>query len=212
MAGGPIMIITPSARLARLSAAVLLCVLLGSCDETDATSIRLTLAADGSGTVRISSVAVPEPRPLIETDSSGATWEHSVSVEASVGRFDDLAQLRLADLEFHRDVNDRGLVTLEVVVPVGRDARWVRQLSPMTPAERADTARAFDERGRTKALGGSVKLEIEVPQDIVSSELDTYVPAVSPSRRGRTATLILPVDGADQRPDQLSWIITWRRQ
>ncbi|MHC5023850.1 MAG: hypothetical protein ACYTGG_08050 [Planctomycetota bacterium] len=198
-------------RSGRFAAAVLLCLLLGSCDETDLTSIRLTVAADGSGTIRMSTVAEPASAPVTEADSTGATWGQHVSVAASVGRFDDVTALRIADLQFHLEVNTRGMVMLEVIVPLGRDARWIRQLSPLTEAQRTGTARAFDPSGRTRSLGAYVKLEIEVPEDVVASELDTYVQAISPARDDRTATLIVPVDGGADRPDHVSWLITWRQ-
>ena len=141
-----------------------LCVLpwLASCGEEDLTSVRIKINADHSGTITASSVAVPE-RTGFDKGTKGATWTDRVAVVAADGLFDSISRLVVGDISFEVDIADHGLVSMEVVVPLGAAAQWAKLVTPMSPEQRAESARAFDPDGRMKALGTTFKMVIELP-------------------------------------------------
>ncbi len=182
---------------------------LAGCDEEDLTSIRVSVNADGSGTIMASAVAVPQEPTGIERGTVGATWSDRVTVTAAVGTFDSLTQLVVGGISFNHDVSASGMMTLSVVLPLGAETQWAKMISPMSPAQRGESARAFDRAGKIKSLGATLKMVIELPNEVVSTGVTPRLSGVSPSNKHNTAVLLIPVDTALEATGSLRWHLTW---
>lgn len=182
---------------------------LAGCDDEDLTSIRVSINADGSGTIMASAVAVPEEPTGIERGTVGATWSDRVTVTAATGTFETLSQLVVADISFSQVVSASGIVTLAVVLPLGAEAQWTKMISPMSQAQREESARAFDRDGKIKSLGSKLKLVIELPNDVVGNGVTPRLSGVSPSNKDNVAELLIPVDTALEATGSLQWLLTW---
>ncbi len=193
----------------RLMLILSICLSLGGCDESDLTSIRVTLDADGSGTIRVSSVAMPAEPNAIERASTGAAWSNRVNINVSTGQFTSISHLVVGEITFAADVTDQGMGHLEVVVPLGPDTRWMTTILPMSDQHRAGPAWPFDYTGKVKSLGSALKVVIELPSDIVASGVTTEIPGVSASSKKNTATLTVPVDADMPGGDSIRWHLTW---
>jgi hypothetical protein len=182
--------------------------LLAACGEEDLTSVRLKLNADHSGTITASSVAVPE-RAGFEQGMKGATWTDRVGVVAATGSFDSISRLAIGDISFDVEVTDHGMVSMEVVIPLGAAVRWPQLVAPMSPEQRAESARAFDPDGRVKALGSTFKLLIDLPSDVVATGITPHLLGVTASSEGDEAVLLVSVDTALAAHGSLRWHVTW---
>ncbi len=181
---------------------------LAACGEEDLTSVRLKLNADLSGTIMVSSVAVPE-RIGFERGTKGATWTDRVGVAAAAGSFDSISQLVVGDISFDVEVSDHGMVSMEVVVPLGAALQWAKLITPMSPDQRAESARAFDPDGKVKALGTTFKLLIELPSEVVATGITPHLLGVTASSEGDEAELLVAVDTALAAHGSLRWHLTW---
>jgi len=184
---------------------------LAGCDEEDLTSIRISFDADGSGTIMASAVAVLDQPTGIEAGTMGATWSDRVTMTAAAGAFETLSELVVGGISFHHDMSASDMMSLSVTIPLGAEAGWTTMISPMTPAQRAESARAFDRDGRIKSLGSTFKMVIELPSDVVGNGVTPRLTGVSPSTRHNTATLLIPVDTALAATGSLTWHLTWVR-
>ena len=185
--------------------------LLTACGEEDLTSVRLKVNADHSGLITTSAVAVPE-RVAFEKGMKGATWTDRVGVVAATGSFDSISRLAIGDISFDVEVSDHGMVSMEVVVPLGAAVQWVQLIAPMSPEQRAESARAFDPNGRLKTLGSTFKLVIELPNDVVATGLTPHLLGVTTSSDGHEAVLLVAVDTALAAHGSLRWHVTWMQQ
>lgn len=183
---------------------------LAGCDD-DLTSIRITLGKDGSGTVKVASVAVPEPLGAAESAIRGALWSNRVSVNALAGAFDDVSQLAVAGITFSRAVHD-GCCTLEVVVPLGTNNKWAAVLAPLSETQRTELAQVIDPSGKTKSIGSSLKIIVELPGEVVSSGALPGSDGISASHKAKIATLTVPVGATVSYHDSVKWHMTWNQQ
>ena len=183
---------------------------LAACGEEDLTSVRLRINGDHSGTITVSSVEVPE-RIGFEKGTKGATWTDRVGVVAATGSFDSISRLVVGDISFHVDVSDHGMVSMEVIVPMGEGVQWAKLITPMSPEQRAESARAFDPDGSVKTLGSTFKLLIELPSDVVATGITPRVQGVKASKDGKEAELLIDVDKARAADGVLLWYVTWKQ-
>ncbi len=181
---------------------------LAACGEEDLTSVRLKINADHSGTITMSSVAVPE-RTGFEQGTTGATWTDRVGVVAAAGSFDSISRLVVGDITFDVEVTDHGMVSMEIVVPLGAAVQWATLIAPMSPEQRAESARAFDPNGKVKALGSTFKLLIELPSDVVATGITPHLLGVTTSSEDDAAVLLVAVDRARAADGSLRWHVTW---
>ncbi len=180
---------------------------LAGCNE-EPLSIRITLDADGSGTIKVISVAAPDQAGAAERGSRGARWSDRVSVSAESGAFADLAQLAVADITFQRAL-DRDMGLLDVIIPLGTHVQWVADLAPLAEADRTRLAGVFDPAGRARSIGASLRIEIELPGRIVSSGAMPGGQGIMASHEGTIATLNVPVGATVQYHDTVRWHVAW---
>ncbi|MHC4948219.1 MAG: hypothetical protein ACYTG1_08150 [Planctomycetota bacterium] len=192
-----------------LAAAIGVCLLLSACDETDLTSIRITVNPDGTGEIRASTVGVPDTPARVEDRTGGVTWSERVALHAASGRFDDVRALTIADIGFEYEVSERGTGQLVVTLPRGPDAEWPVTIAPADEDRRRRAAAAFDETGRLEALGAKIRVVVEVPGDIAGSGALPARARVDTKHDKREATLTVPVEYALGPGDPIEWHITW---
>ena len=181
---------------------------LAACGEEDLTSVRIKLNSDLSGTITASSVAVPE-RTGIEAGMTGVAWTDRVGVTAVAGSFDSLSQLVIGDITFNVDVSDQGMVTMDVLVPMGPSVEWAKVIAPMSAEQRAESARAFDPERRIKALGSSFKIHIELPSEVVATGIKPNLLGMASGSEGSEAELVVEIDTALAAHGSLRWLVTW---
>jgi hypothetical protein len=198
------------ARL-RIASLILPLLALSACDETDAVSVRVRIHEDLSGTVTTSGLSVPSQETPIQVESQGAVWQSRVAVLCASGRFDQVASLKLSDLSFTSGEGGEGLCFVRVQLPRGDGAKWHRALVPLTADERHEARDALDPSGKSKDAGESIKIEIELPKNVVGNGLIGKTRGVKSSSDGAVATLLVPVETARTAGDSIVWHLTWQK-
>lgn len=185
------------------------CLVLGGCNESDLTSIRIKLNSDGSGTVKVITASVPaEPSP-VKRASQGTAWTQRVSVNASRGAFASVSALAVAGITFDADLSNDGMGRLEVVVPIGPKSRWIKTITPLSENQRTELAEVFDPTGKIESIGSSIRIVVELPGEVVFSGAFPTSGGVSSSHNDDTATLTVPVDTVVPGYGSVRWHITW---
>ncbi len=183
------------------------CLAAAGCNESDLTSIRLALEADGSGSIRVSALEVPQEPFAVERESSGATWSDRIGVKAVAGSFAAVSDLAVAGITFDAGATGSGIHYLDVTVPVGPGSPWVAAIAPLSEAQRAASARAFDPTGRVQRVGSTVSIVVELPGEVTGSSVTPHRRGVTASMRNDSATLLVPVDAPDL--GTVIWHVTW---
>jgi len=202
--------------LATLAALAL--VLIPGCDETDATSIRIDIAPDGSGTLITSGIVTPsEGRPVEDATSGGTiTWTGRAGIIVSKGKFTTLSDLTLAGITFEvaggaasQSGAGRGPSILRVTLPRGKSAAWASLLAGSTDADRDQARAIITENPGTSTLASSVKITINAPGKVLGSGVSLRARGVAATRSETQAVLQIPSDIASQEADPIVWHVSW---
>lgn len=193
---------------------VLLSVLLfalAACDETDAVAIRIHLHDDFSGQMTTSNVALMPAESQLQQATQGVEWQSRAEILCSAGRFSSLSALKLSDITLSSGDGGDGLAFVRVALPRGEAAKWHKVMIPLSAEERTSAAAALDPENRTKNIASSIKIEIELPSNVVGNGLTGRVRGIKLKDEGATATLIVPLDVAQSAGDPIVWHLTWQR-
>lgn len=184
---------------------------VAACDETDTVSVRLTVARDFSGRVTTSALRIPAPATPMEHDGQGVQWDSRVQLVATSGTFAKLSDLVFEDVEFDAGPSGDRLDYAEVVLPRGKDARWPRNLVPLSEEERVRAASTLDPEGAHPDAGRLVKFELSLPGRVIGHGLTARAHGAKEKAEGNVATLTIPIESTldDEKP--LVWHVTWRR-
>ncbi|MBX9736364.1 MAG: hypothetical protein K2X32_05510 [Phycisphaerales bacterium] len=191
---------------------------ISGCDEADATSIRIDLNADGSGTLIASGIMTPtEPRPVESATTGGAiTWTGRAGVVVSKASFKSLADVSLAGITFEPAGGrpstlgkGMGPMVMRVTLPRGKQAQWSGLLAGASDAARQQARNMIAENPETSDLGGSLKLTINAPGKVLGSGVSLRARGVSASRSESQAVLQIPSDLASQEGDPIVWHVSW---
>lgn len=185
--------------------------LLPGCDETDAVAIRIHLRPDFGGTVTSSSLEAPASPSAVAAATQGAQWESQVHIACATGRFDSLSALHVADVTFQAGEVGDGLCYLKVTLPRGPSVQWTHALVPLTLEERAKAAAALDPTGKARDVGSTLKIEVELPTNVIGNGLSTKPRGTKAKSEGPIATLIVPTEIALAEGDALVWHLTWQK-
>jgi hypothetical protein len=185
--------------------------LLGACSGNELVGIHVTLTKDGSGTVTTRSLIDPGTPGPVETQAQGATWTAHASLVASQGTFKNLGELRFGNTNGLRFAPSLGgeQPSLRVYVPRGPDAAWHKALVPALGGRR-QMAKVYDPTGKTSEVGSMIRLEIEVPGEVVASNALPTGRGVEADRERKRAFLLLPASSVAEAGEELVWDITWR--
>ena len=184
---------------------------LSSCDETDAVALRLRLNRDLSGTIVTSTLAIPTHDGLLVQATQGANWESKVEVACAAGSFENVNQLKLADLDLVAGEAPGGVGYLQLSVPRGEGVRWALAMVPLTADERVVAATALDPSGRVRTVGTTIKFEVELPSAVVSNGLTNRSRGSKSSGEGHIATLLVPLETALTPGEPMVWHLTWQK-
>jgi hypothetical protein len=184
---------------------------LAACDETDAVAIRIHLRDDFSGRVTMSNVALMPAESPLQQATQGVEWQSRAAILCSAGKFASLGALKISDIDLTSGDGGGGLAFVRVSLPRGDSAKWYKVLIPLTAEERAGAAASIDPEGKTKNVASSIKLEIELPANVVGNGLTGRVRGIKVKDEGTTATLVVPLDVAQLAGDPIVWHLTWQR-
>ena len=185
--------------------------LLAGCEEEDIVSLRIRVAADLSGSLTTSGLALPATAGAVESAGNGIAWIDRANVITASGSFKDLSEVQVGEIRFHYQ-HDGELNVLEVNLPRGEDVAWVRAFVPAVlddPARRSSMSRSLDPEGQAKRLGTTVKLVLELPADIVASGINPRARRLKQETDHGHAELIVPVEVALGEGPPIRWHLTW---
>lgn len=184
-------------------------VLLAACSDTELVGIHITLQKDGSGVVTARALQATNVPGPAEARLRGVQWQMRASLVSSQGAFASLAQLELGEDEVRFVASNDDLPRLRVVLKRKKDLAWVATLVP-DEATRKTLAKVHDPHSKQKEIADSIRLEVEFPEQVVSS-------GVAPSGRGiesqherNRAYLILPVQSLLTDDEDLVWDVSWK--
>lgn len=204
--------------LARLACAAMIgaTAMVGACDEADATSVKITLAADLSGTIVTSSVVSQSAGPAEGAISGGGVaWDSRGGVVVSRGTFKDVKGLTLGEVTFAMgDFAGKGAgKTMKVILPRGPGVKWPAMLAPMDEKARMGTASALDQAAvdekRASTIGQSVKITIRTPGKPTGSMVNVSARGVDASSDRKEVTLVVPLRVVMEAGPALEWVVGW---
>ncbi|MAG54843.1 MAG: hypothetical protein CMJ83_00975 [Planctomycetes bacterium] len=180
--------------------------LLGGCDKTEASAIRLELSKDGSGVLTVTSLAAPSEPTNLESECSGVTFDARAAVVRVRGRVAAGASPVIAGIRC-----ERGPSNLRIRIPRGADRKWASALAPTDAADRREVERAT----KTGGLGKSVRIEVRVPYEVTvhgfHPQLSRLKETVEQDAGVWVCALLLPVD-LEKSDHDLIWDLAWRSE
>ena len=200
---------TTRARRGWLPLAFLLAV-LPACGDQDVVGLHLRLGADGKGVLTTRSLLPSETAGPAEGRVEGVSFQGRANLHCSQGTFSNITDVRIGGIRFGgwRPTDDSPSLT--VYVPLGEDADWARMLAPAV-ADQDKATKVFDPTGATNGLGRTVKLEVELPGDVVSFGTFPRTRGVQEEKDGRLVQLWIPVDRAlTKGQSDLRWDFSWQ--
>lgn len=189
----------------------LLWIFAAACSESDAVSVRVVLAADGSGTIATAGLRIPSDPLPYETVAKGAVWTDRANLYCGKGTFKDIAALDLAGIRFTLTTTPEGRSFLHVNLPCGAGAAWCAAFAP-APAEQRKASVTLDPTGKITSAGVTLKLEIEVPGEVAGIGIAPNLRGSSTDKFKQRATVILPIKAVLESSDkELSFDVTFKR-
>jgi hypothetical protein len=196
-------------KLCRLALPLVL--LLSACDENDATSVRIRLKEDGTGTITTSGLLVPTDTTRVEGRTQGVTYDKRVQVSGASGRFSALPGVTVADITFTSGEGEAGFRFVKITVPQGPSTQWPDAFVPLDERTRLDAVGALDPSGKSKDVGANLKIEIELPAPIIGNGATGKVRGTKNTVEGAVGTLVVPIQGSRTATEPLVWHLTWQK-
>lgn len=194
-------------------AATLLCAaLLAACSGGELVGVHIDLQKDGSGKVTTRALVAGRAEAA-EMRATGVTWNGTATLVSRQGTFAKIHELGLGGatnqgMRFSTPgADDRP--SLRVFLQRGPDAGWVTELVP-DETERKAMAQIYDPTGKTREIGDTLRLEVSLPGDVVTSGVLPAGRGIEASREGRRAVLLIPVRTALTGDGEMVWDISWR--
>lgn len=187
-----------------------LLVLFAACSGSELVGVHVALQKDGSGLVTIRALVESTGQSPAEVRSQGVAWTTRASLVCSQGTFQQIQDLKLGDggLRFVSQLGD-DRPALRIYVQRGPAAAWVRSLVPEQQVRRV-MAKVYDPTGRTTEIGDTLRLEVALPTDVVTSGVLPGGRGIEAGREGKRAFLLIPVRTALEAGDELVWDVSWR--
>lgn len=194
-----------------LHAALLIIVtLLTACSGNELVGVHIKLAKDGTGTVTTRSLVEPTAPGPAETAAAGVSWQARASVQAALGTFRQLDDVKLGGDGLRFKANLGGdQPSIRVYLTRGPGAAWANALIK-DQATRRQMAQVYDPSGRTREVGDVIRLELEVPGDVVASSVHPVGRGVEAERERKRAFLLLPARTVLTAGEEMVWDVTWR--
>lgn len=183
---------------------------LVACSGGELVGIHINLAADGSGKLTTRALSPDRPESSHDLAGAGVQWNGTASLVSRQGTFKAIQDVHLGDdgIRFSK-VEHEERPALRVFIPRGPQAQWVKSLVP-DQAGRKALAQVYDPTGKTREVGDTLRLEIQVPSDVVTSGVLPAGRGIEATREGRRAVLLIPVRTALENHGDLVWDLSWR--
>lgn len=181
-----------------------------ACSGGELVGIHIDLGKDGSGTVTVRSLVESTTPGPAEARSQGAEWKARASLQCSQGKFQQLQDLKIGDggLRFSPRLGE-DQPHLRVFVPRGPASEWVKALVPNQTTRRA-MAKVYDPTGRTEEIGDLIRIEVTLPTEAITSDVNPGGRGVEAAHERKRAYLLIPVKSALEAGDEWIWDISWR--
>ncbi|MCA8949358.1 MAG: hypothetical protein KDE27_07635 [Planctomycetes bacterium] len=186
--------------------------LLTACGGGELVGVHIALADNGTGTVTARALVEPESNRA-EAAIQGVGWTPNgrAALLASQGTFQQLSDVVIGGsggLRFSPTLGGEQ-PSVRVYVPRGPNVDWLRALVP-DRATRVRLAKVYDPSGKTREAGELIRIELEVPGDVVASAVHPTGRGVEADRERKRAFLLLPARTIAEGGEELVWDITWR--
>lgn len=196
----------------RLAVGALLALTVAACSDAELVGVHIKLEADGGGTITTRTLQEPAEAGPAEAHTKGVLWQGRASLFLSQGTFKNIAELHLGDapgdIHFAGDVKNPDKPGVRIRVSRGPDAQWVQQLVPSAEI-RKKLAKVYDPSGKKREIAGSIQLELRLPGNVVSSGVLPSARGVEAAHEKDRATLVIPVQTALEKGDELVWDVNW---
>jgi hypothetical protein len=197
---------------ARLAASLLPILLASACSDSDVVTIRVKLAADGSGSLSASSLSTPTEKAPFEGATKGAEWTERASLTSAKGTFATLGGLEIAGIRFTTGATPDGIAYVRATVPTGTQAEWCKVFAPSQEHQRKVSG-TLDPTGRVTTAGSVLKLEIEVPGLVAAVGVAPELRGASPDKSKERAWMVLPIQRIlESAEKEIVFDVTWRKR
>lgn len=183
--------------------------LLTACSGSELVGVHIAVGKDGSGTITTRSLQPSTAAGPAEALVRGADWKTRAALVSSQGTFRRLSELAFGDGEVRFLSTDEDLPRLRVILRRGPQLAWVAGLTP-GEKDRQDLAKVHDPSGKTREIGDVIRLEVQLPDTVISSGVAPSTRGVEADHERNRAHLLLPVDQLLSRGDDLVWDVTWK--
>jgi hypothetical protein len=188
--------------------------LFAACSDSELVGIHLKIAKDGSGTLTVRALQSSTTPGPGEMRAQGVQWQARAFLVSSQGAFhqvDDVAFGKDKDeLRFKWGSKADDMPHLRVFVKRSPDLTWVQSLVPGDQAIRRDLARVHDPTGKTREIGEAIRLEVQVPDTVVSTGVQPAGRGIDTQHERNVAYLVLPVQNLLEKGDELVWDVSWK--
>src|SRR5262245_60124285 len=194
-------------------AVALLLLLAAACSESDVVTVRVTLAPDGSGTVSASSLSIPTEKLAFEGRTKGAEWTDRATLACAKGTFKSLAALEMADIRFSSGTTAEGSAYVRATFPAGSKAAWCGVFAP-PPDVQKKAAGTLDPTGRATSSGSMLKLEVEVPGQVVAvGHTPLEIRGITTDKTKDRAMIVVPIHRTlESGEKEIVFDMTWRNR
>lgn len=195
--------------MARMKACALALLWLSACSDSELVGIHIALAKDGSGTITARALQATNVPGPAEARIDGAQWQIRASLVSSQGTFPSLGKVELGDREVRFLASNDDLPRLRVVLQRKKDLTWVQTLVP-DEATRRTLAKVHDPHSKQKEIADAIRLEVEFPDQVVSSGIAPTGRGIEAAHERNRAYLVLPVASMLVDDDELVWDVSWK--
>ncbi|HLQ38892.1 MAG TPA: hypothetical protein VK348_13870 [Planctomycetota bacterium] len=182
--------------------------LLASCSDKEIVGLHLALAADGSGTLTTRTLLEPAQAGPAEAQTKGVVFESRAGLLLSQGKFTNVSELQFGELRCSGDVRNAERPNLRMRIPRAAEAAWVKALAPGLELRRK-LAKVLDPTGKKTEIAANVQFELHLPGNVVASGVLPAARGVEASHERDRAYLIVPLDTATEKGEELVWDVSW---
>ena len=185
--------------------------LFAACSDSELVGIHLKIAKDGSGTLTVRALQSSTTPGPGEMRAQGVQWQARAFLVSSQGAFHQVDDIAFGkdELRFKSGSKTDDMPHLRVYVKRHPDLAWVQSLVP-DQATRRDLARVHDPTGKTREIGDAIRLEVQVPDTVVSTGVQPAGRGIDTQHERNVAYLVLPVQNLLEKGDELVWDVSWK--
>ena len=185
--------------------------LFAACSDSELVGIHLKIGKDGTGTLTVRALQESTTPGPGEMRAQGVQWQERAFLVSSQGTFHQVDDIAFGgdELRFKSGSKTDDMPHLRVTVKRRPDLTWVQSLVP-DQQRRRDLARVHDPTGKTREIGDAIRLEVMVPDTVVSTGVQPAGRGIDAQHERNVAYLVLPVQNLLEKGDDLVWDVSWK--